>query len=146
VIFLDANVFLRLLGAPRTPIDAERGEFALAMFRAIRDGRIAATTSEVVLHEVCFVLTSTGNYGHPPTQVATDMMDLIQHDGFHFPAGEHAISLRALELWHERPQLGFADAVIAVRCERAGHDLATFDRHFDAIPTVARWQWDATLA
>lgn len=44
------------------------------------------------------------------------------------------------------PRLGFADCVIAARCEAAGHDLATFDRHFDAIPTLARWRWEAATA
>jgi predicted nucleic acid-binding protein len=143
VIFLDANVFLRHFGEPRTAVDAERAELASALFDRVRDGHPVVTTSEVVLHEVCFILTSPRHYGHLSTEVATDF---IQYAGFRFPPGERELYLRAFELWRERPKLEFSDSVIAARCDAAGHDLATFDRHFDAIPTVSRWDWGTTPA
>ena len=141
MIFLDANIFLRYLGEPRTPSDAAQNSSASALFAEVREGTRIVTTSEVVLHEVCYVLTSPRNYGFPSAEVATDMMALIQYAGFRFPTGERETYLRAFELWLERPRLEFSDGVIAARCEAAGHDLATFDRHFDAIETVTRWQW-----
>lgn len=88
MVFLDANVFLRHLGAPATPVDAERGALARALFAEIRAGHRTATTSEVVLHEVCFALTAPKHYGHPASQVATDVGTLIRYPGFRFPAGE----------------------------------------------------------
>lgn len=146
MIFLDANVFLRHLAAPTTPADVRRGALARALFDDIRQGRQLVTTTEVVLHEVCYILTSSRHHGHPATGVAADMMEVIQYAGFRFLPGEREIYLRAFELWIAQPRLGFADSVIAARCEATGHDLATFDRHFDAIPTLTRWQWEPPTA
>ena len=44
----------------------------------------------------------------------------------------------------EWPKLEFSDSVIAARCERAGHQFATFDRHFQDLPFLEFWQGDAT--
>jgi bifunctional DNA-binding transcriptional regulator/antitoxin component of YhaV-PrlF toxin-antitoxin module len=38
------------------------------------------------------------------------------------------------------PKLEFSVSVIAARCERAGHELATFDRHFADLPFIQLWQ------
>ena len=116
------------------------------MFDAVERDDLTVTTSEVVIHEVCYILMSPRNYDMPAAVAAEDVAQLIQYPGFRFPAGELNIYLRALALVAEHERLGFADCVIAARCERAGHDLATFDRHFDAIPTVQRWSWEAPTA
>ena len=142
MIYLDANVFLRLLAAPTTPVDVRRGTLARALFEDVRLGRRLVTTTEVVLHVVCYILTSPRHHGHSSTDVAADMMAVIQYAGFRFPPSERETYLRAFDLWVAQPRIGFADAVNAARCEAAGHDLATFDRHFDAIPTVQRWSWE----
>jgi predicted nucleic acid-binding protein len=47
--------------------------------------------------------------------------------------------IRALDLWEQHPVLEFSDAVIAARCERGGHELATFDGHFDRVASVRKW-------
>lgn len=145
MIVLDANVFLRAIApAPDEPT-RQRQLMARALFKRVEAAELDVTTSEVALHETCFILSSPRQYAAAPSAFVPDLAYLLTLAGMRFPRGDQAIFLRALDLYLERPTLEFSDAVIAARCERAGHDLATFDRHFDAIPTVARWQWEPPI-
>lgn len=145
MIFLDANVFLRAIApAPDEPT-RQRQLMARALFKRVEAAELDVTTSEVALHETCFILSSPRQYAAAPSAFVPDLAYLLTLAGMRFPRGDQAIFLRALDLYLERPTLEFSDAVIAARFERAGHDLATFDRHFDAIPTVARWQWEPPI-
>lgn len=146
MIFLDANVFLRAIApAPDEPT-RRRKVLARALFKRVEAGELDVTTSEVVLHETCFTLSSPRQYAATPSAFVPDLAYLLGLPGFRFPRGDQRIYLRALELYLERPTLEFSDAVIAARCERDGHDLATFDRQFDAIPTLTRWSWEPASA
>jgi len=140
MIFLDANMFLRVLGGG----GSAQVQVALGLLKQIQRGDIRATTSEVVLHEVCYVLESKSQYGRNVDEIVDAIMDMLSWPGFWFPRDDKEMYLRALDLWSQHPQLGFADSVIAARCERAGHELATFDRHFQELPTLQLWQPDAS--
>jgi predicted nucleic acid-binding protein len=142
VIFLEANVFLRQLTAPTDDATHRMQEQVIDLFERIESDEVQATSSEVVLHETCYVLSSARQYGRAPADFVPDLAYLLTLAGVRFPRGDQAIYLRALDLYAERPKLEFSDAVIAARCEAAGHDLATFDRRFDAIETVTRWRWE----
>jgi predicted nucleic acid-binding protein len=144
VIFLDANVFLRHLTPPSAEADENRKTIARALFDGLATGELVATTSEVAIHEVCFVLGSPRQYGRSPAEIIPAMMALLQLPGFRFPQGDQEIYLHALDLWSQHPKLEFADSVIAARCERSGHELATFDRHFENLPFVNLWQPEPT--
>lgn len=139
MIFLDANMFLRVLGGG----GSAQVQVALGLLEQIQRGDLEATTSEVVLHEMCYVLESRRQYGREVAEIVSAITDVLSWPGFWFPSGDQEIYLRALNLWSENPKLGFADAVIAARCERAGHELATFDKHFRDLPFLQFWQADA---
>ena len=66
MIFLDTNVFLRHLTASVDSASEHMRRAATAIFEAVERGEEEITTSEVVLHEVCFVLGEKAHYGlHP---------------------------------------------------------------------------------
>jgi predicted nucleic acid-binding protein len=54
------------------------------------------------------------------------------------PRGRKRLYLRALDLWGERPVLGFVDALTVATVEQSGMPLATFDAHFDGFPGINR--------
>lgn len=140
MIFLDSNVFLRHLTPPSTQADVNRKAIARSVFERLAVGELTATTSEVVIHEVCFILRSPKQYGRSATEIVPAMLAILQLPGFWFPQGDQETYLHALALWSQHPKLEFADSVIAARCERSGHQLATFDRHFADLPFVTLWQ------
>jgi predicted nucleic acid-binding protein len=140
VIFLDANVFLRHLTQATTSADLPRKQQAGILFRGVERGDMLATTSEVVMHEVCFVLGSPRQYGYSVTEIAPVLRDILQWPGFFLPTQERVMFLRAFDLWEQHPQIEFSDSVIAARCERSGYELATFDSHFERVPSITLWQ------
>ncbi|MBA2470466.1 MAG: type II toxin-antitoxin system VapC family toxin [Chloroflexia bacterium] len=140
MIFLDANLFLRFLVPPESPELQRFAVQARSLWRGIRERTVRATTSEVVLHEVCYVLHSPRQYGYDVPKIVKAVTSLVMLPGLDFPSGDRDIYLRALDLWSQHPKLGFADSVIAARCERAGHELATFDRHFQDLSFLQLWQ------
>jgi len=56
------------------------------------------------------------------------------------PRGEKRRFLQALDLWATYPALGYAEALVATTAALRGAGLATFDRDFDRIPGISRWQ------
>jgi predicted nucleic acid-binding protein len=140
--FVDANIFLRFMTAAATPADVLYKARARTLFDKIESGELLATTSEVVLHEVCFILGSSKHYRLTADKIAPELSAMIQWPGFLFPLNDRSIYLRAFELWEAFPKLEFSVSVIAARCERAGHELATFDRHFADLPFIQLWQPD----
>lgn len=140
MIFLDSNIFLRALTAPVTASDREWREQAALLFAGIESGKLEATTSEVVLHEVSFNLTSSKHYAMAAHDVIRILRFLLAMMGLRFSGQEKDVYLRALDLWEEHPKLEFSDAVIAARCEHGDLELASFDRHFDRLDHLRRWQ------
>ncbi|MEJ7900278.1 MAG: PIN domain-containing protein [Thermomicrobiales bacterium] len=145
MMFLDTNIFLRYLATPTTPDVQLLAEKAHHLFAQIKTGEAEATTSEVVIHEVCFILRSRKHYGSSVAEVTQSVAAVLAWPGMTFPMGDKEIYLRALNLWSQRPKLGFADSVIAARCERSGHELATFDRHFRDLPFLDFWQPESSV-
>ncbi len=140
MIFVDTNVFLRYFTPATTSEDLPRKARARNLFDQIETGELLATTSEVVLHEVCFILGSSKHYHYSAAQIAPELSAMIQWPGFVFPMADKDVYSRAFELWEQLPKLEFSDSVIAARCERSGHELATFDRHFRDLPFLEFWQ------
>ena len=140
MIFLDANIFLRYLVYASSPQEQEMQEIASRMFEAVERGEESITTTEVVIHEVCFILGSSKQYGYPVEKVVFMVSGILNMAGFWLPRGEKQIFLDALELFKAHPKLEFSDSVIAIRSHRAGLPLATFDKALLQLPIVTPWQ------
>ena len=139
MIFLDSNVFLRYLAPPSSPETVVMKDIARELFASDRSGEQTATTSEVVIHEVCYVLQSRSHY-HMTTATVVDYLEpILAMPGMLFPGSDRSIYLRALERLLEYPKLEFSDAVIAARAESQGVPLATFDEYLAGMPFVTRW-------
>ena len=139
MIFLDANVLLRYLAPAETAFQLQMQDVADVLFAALAAGEIEATTSEVVLHEVCYIFASKKHYGAGVEQVITALEPILRLPALKFPSVDRGIYLRALELWRANPKLEFSDSVIAARCEANGWELATFDEQLGSLPNLTRW-------
>jgi predicted nucleic acid-binding protein len=140
VIFLDANIFLRYLDSGNDKSRTRMQELARSVFWSLDAGRIDATTSEVVLHEVCYVLTSKRHYGLSARQAIQAIEPILRMRSLKFPPGDREIYLRALAIWLDNPVLEFSDSTIAARCESNSWELATFDRHFNQVSGLTLWK------
>jgi predicted nucleic acid-binding protein len=140
MIFIDANVFLRFFAPPDTPESVTMQTVARSLIEAAVRGEEDVTTSEVVLHEVAYILTAKKHYGLPVTDVIAYLASIIQMPGMKLARGEESIYLRALDILAANPRLEFSDSVIAARTERLGVPLATFDEALAKLPFISRWQ------
>lgn len=138
MIFVDANYFLRLIADPLTSEDRRMAHEAAALFRAARSGSKEITTSESVLAEVAFILTSPRVYAMSAAMAAPRIKQLIQLQGFRAP--QKQLWEQAIDLWASSPQLGFVDALTVVHVGDQNAEFATFDSDFDRIPGIVRYR------
>jgi predicted nucleic acid-binding protein len=137
VIFLDANVILRALAPAIDPVSLERAELARQLLRKAERGDVEVTTSDAVLAEIAFILTSRVHYQIPVVDAAGWINSIVQLEGFRHR--DRRVIVQALEHWARSPGLGFVDALTAAYAQSPGIELATFDSDFDRIPGITRW-------
>ena len=140
MIFLDTNIFLRFLMPGTDEQSVARRAIADSIFAAAERDELKVTTTEVVLHELCYVLASKKQYGLPASEIAEILATLLRLPGFTLPPGDRRIYLRALDIYVADPKLEFADAIAAARVERLGIPLATFDDRLGRLPSITRWE------
>jgi predicted nucleic acid-binding protein len=140
MIFLDANFFLRYLTRPTSPKLVEMHAIAEQLIHAANRNEEEVTTSEVVLHEVVYVLGSKKQYNQPATEIVALLSPLLQMPGMKLQRGEKQLYMRALDIFATYPKLGFADSIIVARMERLGADLATFDKDLAKLDIATRWE------
>lgn len=146
MIFLDTNIVLRAVTTPHTLQDQQRQLLALDFLERVGADEVAATVSEVVLHEIAFNLVSPRQYGLSVTNAIEILRDFMALPGLWLPEPDRELFKRALDLWEEHPKLEFSDAVIAACCEQDDLELASFDRHFDRLDHLRRWSPPPTEA
>jgi len=91
--------------------------------------------STVVLLETVWILGST--YRQDASAIARAVSMLLNHEQLVLQDSD-AVSA-ALDLFRERPSLGFADCLILALARKAGHlPLGTFDRKLAKLPGAQR--------
>lgn len=130
--FIDANVFLRHL----TRDDPDKAAACLALFQKARRREVLLTTSEAVIAEVVYVLSSKAVYNLPRDQIRARLYPLLSLPGLKLP--QRKTYLRALDLYASYP-LDFEDALIVAHMERQGMaELISYDQGFDRIVGIRR--------
>lgn len=130
--FVDANIFLRYL----TRDDPHKAEACFRLLEKAKTGDAALATSESVIAEVVFVLSSPRLYGLSRAEVRARLYPLLALEGLKIP--DRRKFLRALDLYANHT-LDFEDALTVAEMERAGiEELFSYDRDFDAIGSVRR--------
>jgi predicted nucleic acid-binding protein len=140
MIYLDTNVFIRYFAQPDSPRTEAMHAIASALFDAAERGDLDVTTSEVVLHEVAWVLGAKQPFHLPASEIAPFLAPLLQMPAMKLPRGDKRLFLRALDIYVAHPTLGYGDSIIAARAERLGASLATFDEALGKLDIVDRWE------
>lgn len=137
MIFLDANIFLRALTQSPDPAIQRMNRIAGDLFRKAERGDVDVTTSEAVIAEVAYVLTSKAHYRLAVEDAAGRLAAMLRPPGVKIR--EKRVVLHALDLWTDNPALGFVDALTAIHARQPDVELATFDTDFNTIPGITRW-------
>jgi predicted nucleic acid-binding protein len=130
--FIDTNIFIRHL----TGDDAVKAQACLALFQKAQRNEIALTTSETIVAEVVYVLSSRQLYNLPRTQIRALLYPLLSLRGLKL--AYRKTYLRALDLYATYP-IDFEDAMAVAHMERQKiTDIVSYDKGFDRIPAVGR--------
>ncbi len=133
MMFLDTNVFIRYL----TRDDEQKAQACFALFRELENGDNVATTSETIIAEVVYVLSSRSLYNLRADEIRLRLLPILGLRGLRFSG--KSLCLRALEIYESYPALDFEDALIVALMEHDDIDeLVSYDRGFDRVPSVQR--------
>jgi predicted nucleic acid-binding protein len=130
--FIDANVFIRHL----TRDDPEKARACFELFRKAQQREITLTTSESVIAEVVYVLSSKQLYNLPREEIRKLLYPLLSLPGLKLT--HRKTYLRALDLYATYP-LDFEDALTLAQMERQKiSELYSYDRDFDQAAGITR--------
>lgn len=113
--WVDTNIFVGYLAQD----DPAKTGACLALFRRVAAGEEAVTTSEAVLAEVVYVLSSRSLYGVSPREIAERPTVILRWPGMRLP--QKRVVLRALDLYAQHRALDFEDALSVAHYGAAQH-------------------------
>ena len=130
--FIDTNIFIRHF----TRDDPEKAQACLELFQKAEQRQIILTTSESVIAEVVYILSSKQLYHLSREKIRSLLYPLLSLPGLKLP--RRKVYLRALDLYATY-SIDFEDALIVAQMERQGiTDLYSYDRDFERVPGVTR--------
>ncbi len=130
--FVDTNVIITLL----TEDDPQKAKRCLELFQQVKRGEATLVTSEAVVAEIAYALTSRTTYAFPRELVAATLRPILVLPRLRMD--EKATILRALDLWEE-VNLDFADCLAIEHMRRLDLDaIYSYDRGLDRLPGIRR--------
>jgi uncharacterized protein len=130
--FIDTNIFIRYV----TKDDPAKAQACFALFERARDNQAALTTTEAIITEVVYVLSSKRTYGLARDEIRARLYPLLSVQGLRL--AQRSTYLRALDLYTIYP-IDFEDALIVAQMGRqAIRDLYSYDQRFDQVLGIAR--------
>ncbi len=132
--FVDTNIFIRYM----TNDDKKKAQACFELFQRVKRNEEEVTTSESVLAEVAFVLSSKRlAYQLTHEQIRQRLVPLLTLRGFKLP--HKKIYLEALEIYAANNHLDVEDALSIAHMKDQGHDrIYSYDTDFDAYLEITR--------
>ena len=130
--FIDANVFLRFL----TRDDAAKAERVKVLLERAERGEIELTTSESVICELVFVLSSPKLYNLNRERVRLLLLPIVSLRGLKL--ANRTVFLRAFDLY-AGTSMDFVEALAVAHMEaRKVTEVYSYDNHFDGVSGIRR--------
>jgi len=131
--FIDTNIFIRYLvnDIPDKAVACKE------LFLSAERGEVNLVTSESVIAEIVFVLSSSNaGYGLNKGEVADILRLVLSIRGLHVPEREKLLIATELYVAHG---IDFEDALTVVEMEKAGtREVYSYDKHFNRVPNIQR--------
>lgn len=132
--FVDTNIFIRHL----TNDDPVKARACFELFKKAERNEITLTTSEAVIAEVVFVLSSKRLYNLTRDEIRTLLYPILSLRGLKLTYRK--TFLRALDLYASS-SLDFEDTLLIAQMERQKEtEIYSYDRGFDRITGITRFE------
>lgn len=137
--FLDTNIFLRHL----TKDHPTQSPACFALIQAIEQGKFQAWTSDLVIAEIVFTLSSKSLYNLNRMTIRDLLLPLVNLPGIKLT--NKRLYQRTLDLYRNLP-IDYTDAYNAALIEsRKQKEIYSYDADFDRVQTVKRLEPDAKV-
>ncbi len=131
--FVDTNIFIRFFAAD----DEKKSEACFRLFQRVQKGEESIATTEAIVAEVVYVLSSPSLYSLSHEEIAARLAPVLSLRGLLLR--HKRTYLRALDLYAAHRFLDFEDALAVAHMERQHiSEIVTYDRDFDRVPGVKR--------
>jgi len=130
--FIDANIFIRFF----TKDDPIKAQSCFNLFKKAKQNKIAITTSEAIIAEVVYVLSSKNLYNKSSSEIRSLLYPIISLPGLKL--SNRKKYLRALDIY-ALYSIDFEDAMaIAYMESKKVMQIYSYDKHFDRIKGIER--------
>jgi predicted nucleic acid-binding protein len=130
---LDTNLLIRYL----TNDDPVKAQAVGRLLQAVKNGTEQVATTEVVIAEVTFVLSSPQLYNLSPADIVARLAPILRMRGIRMPRKRTV--LRALVLYGQHPAFDFSHALLVAMAEQTGMTtILSYDHDFDSVPGITR--------
>ena len=131
--FLDTNIVIRFLVRD----DDVKAGACLELLQRVERGEEEITTSESVIAEIVYVLSSPRLYALSPEDIRARLVPILSLRGLRLPAKR--LYVRALDIYCEYSSLDFEDALSVAHLEREGiTTMLSYDIGFDLVHGIIR--------
>ena len=131
MLLLDANIILELL------LDQDRADECAKLLTAIKDGDKEVIVTDLILDSILIVMESRGK---SPSELATFLSSIAALKGLKLYWLSLTDRLQATEHMTKN-RLDFEDATAYEVCHRLSLDgIVTFDKHFEGLPNLQRFE------
>lgn len=130
--FIDTNIFLRHL----TRDDPVKAQACFELFKKAEKNEITLITTEAVISEVVYVLSSKRLYNLSHSEIRSLLYPILSLKGLKL--ANRKMYLRTLDLYATY-SLDFEDCLVVAQMERQNiTEIYTYDRDFDRISNITR--------
>ena len=132
--FLDTNIILRYL----TRDDPAKAQACFLLFQQVKQGSEQLQTTESVIAEATYVLTSPRHpYKLDHATITALLLPIVRLRSLKIP--RKRVVIRALELYEQYPRLDFEDCLnVATMTQDNLQEIVSYDRGFDNVPGITR--------
>jgi predicted nucleic acid-binding protein len=126
---IDAHVFIRYLIGD----DVTKQQKSKQLIDRIQTGQEEAFTTDIIVHEVCYVLSASTHYNLSHQDIRDRLYPILAMPGLHM--ANRSICLEALNIFAAGEKIDLSDA-ISVAYVRNGlvDGIYSFDRKLDNLP------------
>ena len=130
--FVDTNIFIRFI----TKDDSKKAAKCWLLFKKAREKKVILTTSEAILAETVYILTSKALYGLSREEVRDKLQPLIGLKGLKL--NFRVEILMALDIFVEY-KIDFEDALTVARMKSEQiKNIYSYDQDFDKVDWICR--------
>jgi uncharacterized protein len=134
--YIDTNIILRYLSKD----DPDKAARAYALLQEVEQGKRIVITTEIVIAEVLYVLSSKRTYNVPRQEIVKRLLPVLMLKGLKIGCkpSDKLMYADALNLY-AITNLDFADALLIARMKQDNiMVINSFDSDFDAFPEITR--------